>query len=75
MGDTRIVYGLAYGKQNNFYTIWQGKTHGLFAQANTAPDVTLGVLFDYTRKHRALIICKNFSIFLKNRDTIDKKAI
>lgn len=45
MGDLRIVYGLAYGRQNNFYTIWQGKTDGLFAQGDTSPDVTKGYLF------------------------------
>lgn len=45
MGDARIVYGLAYGKQGNWYTTWQNKTHGLLAQANTAPDVTNGYLF------------------------------
>ena len=45
MGDSRIVYGLALGKQGNWYTTWQNKTHGLLAQASTAPDVTTGCLF------------------------------
>lgn len=45
MGDARIVYGLALGKQGNWYTTWQNKTHGLLAQASTAPDVTTGCLF------------------------------
>lgn len=51
MGDTRIRYGLAYGRMNNWVSGiagqkgYLGGTDGLFAQANTAPDVTVGVLF------------------------------
>lgn len=50
MGDTRIRYGLALGRQNNWYSGLAQKgylagTEGLLAQANTAPDVTMGVLF------------------------------
>jgi hypothetical protein len=55
MGDARIVYGLAYGKQGNWYSTWQNKTHGLLAQANTAPDVTTGYLF-YTANTTATTI-------------------
>lgn len=36
MGDFRIVFGEAQGKQNNFYV----RTDGLAAQADTTPDVT-----------------------------------
>jgi len=46
MGDLRIRHGLAYGRQNNFYSsLIAGGTAGLFAQGNTAPDVTLNTLF------------------------------
>lgn len=61
MGDTRIRYGLAFGKQNNFYSGISGQkgylagTDGLFAQASTGPDVTTGVLF-YTNNSAATTI-------------------
>lgn len=45
MGDARIVYGLALGKQGNWYQTWQSRTHGILGQADTTPDVTNGVLF------------------------------
>lgn len=66
MGDTRIRYGLAYGRMNNFYTGVSGQkgylagTDGLFAQANTSPDVTTGVLF-YTNNSGATTI-NNFTL-------------
>ena len=41
MGDTRFKNGLALGSYNNFYAT----TAGVFAQADTTPDVTDGVLF------------------------------
>lgn len=47
----RFRYGVAIGRENNFYTGIPGQkgylagTDGLFAQGNTAPDVTLGNLF------------------------------
>lgn len=61
MGDTRIRYGLALGRQNNWVAGIAGQkgylagTDGLFAQANTAPDVTTGVLF-YTANSAATTI-------------------
>jgi len=45
MGDMRIPYGLALGRMNNWTATYQGKTSHLIAQANTAPDVTNGVIF------------------------------
>jgi len=53
MGDTRIRYGLAYGRMNNFVTGstdqtkrgYLAGTDGLFKQADTTPDVTNGYLF------------------------------
>ena len=42
MGDFRISYGKALGKQNNFFA----RTDGLSAQADTTPDVTdIGLLY------------------------------
>lgn len=56
MGQLRIRHGLAYGRENNFYTAnVAGGTGGLIAQANTAPDVTAGVLF-YTNNTGSTII-------------------
>jgi len=60
-GEMRIRYGLAYGRENNFYTGVPGQkgylagTDGLFAQMNTAPDITLGSLF-YTNNSGATVI-------------------
>lgn len=51
---------MALGKQGNWYTTWQTRTHGLLAQANTAPDVTSGILF-YTANSAATTI-NNFSL-------------
>lgn len=56
MGDLRVRHSIAYGRQNNFYTSnFSGGTSGLFGQANTAPDVTLGTLF-YTNNSAATTI-------------------
>lgn len=61
MGDFRIRYGMALGRQNNFYAGISGQkgylagTDGLFAQGNTAPDITVGNLF-YTNNSSATII-------------------
>lgn len=66
MGDMRVRYGLAFGRQNNFYAGIPGQkgylagTDGLLAQANTAPDVTNGVVF-YTNNSAATTI-KDFSL-------------
>ena len=62
----RVRYGLALGRENNFYTGIFGQkgylagTDGLFAQGNTAPDVTLGNLF-YSNNSVNTII-NNFTI-------------
>lgn len=51
MGDFRIPYGKAIGKQNNFLAGIAGQkgylagTQGLFGQGDTTPDVTNGCLF------------------------------
>lgn len=63
MGDTRIRYGLALGRMNNFYTGstdqtkrgYLAGTDGLFKQADTTPDVTNGYLF-YTNNSAATTI-------------------
>jgi len=63
MGDTRIRYGLAFGRQNNFVTGstdqtkrgYLAGTDGLFKQADTTPDVTNGYLF-YTNNSAATTI-------------------
>src|SRR3990167_1172535 len=63
MGDQRIRYGLAYGRQANFYTGntdqtkrgYLAGTDGLFAQASTGPDVSTGYLF-YTNNSGATTI-------------------
>ena len=61
MSEMRIRYGLAYGRQNNFYAGiagqkgYLGGSDGLLGQANTSPDVTLGCLF-YTANSSATII-------------------
>lgn len=61
MGDTRIRYGLAYGRMNNFTTGVAGQkgylagTDGLLAQGDTTPDVTNGFLF-YTNNSGATTI-------------------
>src|SRR3990167_185332 len=61
MGDQRIRYGLAYGRQNNFFTGntsqtgYLGGTDGLFAQASTGPNVSTGYLF-YTNNSGATTI-------------------
>mgnify|MGYP001606123639 FL=1 len=63
MGDSRIRYGLAYGRQNNFITGstdqtkrgYLAGTDGLFKQADTTPDVTNGYLF-YTNNSAATTI-------------------
>lgn len=68
MGDTRIRYGLAYGRQNNFVTGstdqttrgYLAGTDGLFKQADTTPDVTNGFLF-YTNNSAATTIT-NFDL-------------
>jgi hypothetical protein len=68
MGDTRIRYGLAWGRQNNFYTGntdqtkrgYLAGTDGLFTQANTSPDVTTGYLF-FTNNSAATTIT-NFQV-------------
>lgn len=49
--EFRVRYGMAIGRENNFYAGISSQkgylagTDGLFAQGNTAPDVTLGNLF------------------------------
>lgn len=61
MGDFRIKYGMAYGRQNNFYAGIAGQkgylagTDGLLGQGDTTPDVTNGVLF-YTNNSGATSI-------------------
>lgn len=61
MGDLRVRYSLAYGRQNNFYSGIAGQkgylagTDGLLGQADTTPDVTLGTLF-YTNNSAATTI-------------------
>jgi len=63
MGDTRVRYGLAYGRMNNFVTGstdqttrgYLAGTDGCFKQADTTPDVTNGVLF-YTNNSAATTI-------------------
>lgn len=61
MGDTRIRYGLAYGRMNNFTTGYAGQrgylagTDGLFINGDTTPDVTNGFLF-YTNNTAATTI-------------------
>ena len=40
MGDSRIVYGMALGKVNDWKNLAQGRTHGAITQADTTPDVT-----------------------------------
>lgn len=56
MGDFRIVYGKALGKEGNF----QVRTDGLFAQADTTPDVSNGTLF-YTNNTTNTVIT-NFDL-------------
>ena len=51
MGDFRITYGSAIGKQNNFFA----KTDGLIAEGDTTPDVTNGTLF-YTNNTTTTVI-------------------
>lgn len=41
MGDFRIPFGFALGRQNNFFA----RTDNLFGQSDATPDVTLGSLF------------------------------
>lgn len=41
MGDFRIPFGLALGRQNNFFA----RTDNLFGQSDATPDVTAGNLF------------------------------
>lgn len=61
MGDTRIRYGLAYGRMNNFTSGIAGQkgylagTDGLIANGDTTPDVTNGYLF-YTNNTGATTI-------------------
>lgn len=51
MGDLRVRYGFAKGRQNNFLAGIAGQkgylagTDGLFGQGDTTPDVTNGCLF------------------------------
>lgn len=60
-GHLRIRYGMAYGRENNFYSGVAGQkgylagTDGLLAQANTSPDVTYGTQF-YTNNSAATTI-------------------
>lgn len=69
MSETRIRYGLAYGRCNNFYTGstdqtkrgYLAGTDGLLAQGNTAPDVSLGYLF-YTNNSGATTI-RDFQVY------------
>jgi hypothetical protein len=71
MSETRIRYGLAYGRMNNFYTGVAGQkgylagTDGLLAQGNTAPDVSLGYLF-YTNNSGATTIT-DFQVYVGNQ--------
>ena len=53
MGPTRTPYGEALGFVNNFN--YRGDTAGLFAQADTTPDVTTGQLF-YTNNTQDTVI-------------------
>lgn len=66
MGQMRIKNGLAFGRENNFYAGIAGQggylagTGGVFAQGNTAPSVTAGVLF-YSNNSSATTIT-NFTL-------------
>jgi hypothetical protein len=63
MGDLRIRYGFALGRQNNFYAGVSGQkgylagSDGLIASGNTGPNVSFGSIF-YTQNTSLTTISK-----------------